>query len=195
VLLNGDGRPKVTDFGIARSLDVQKGVTQTGTVLGTSNYIAPEQASGERVDAQTDVYALGVVLFELLTGEVPFEGENFVAVAMRHINEPAPNVRERRGDVPPRVAAAVDRALAKDPRDRYPSMAAFAAELEACLAELAKGGDPDATLIVTPPRGQPRLPIPEPARRADRRQGSPARRSRQSGAACWGSPPPAAAPR
>jgi len=165
VLLNGDGRPKVTDFGIARSLDVQKGVTQTGTVLGTSNYIAPEQASGERVDAQTDVYALGVVLFELLTGEVPFEGENFVAVAMRHINEPAPNVRERRGDVPPRVAAAVDRALAKDPRDRYPSMAAFAAELEACLAELAKGGDPDATLIVTPPRGQPRLPSARHPRR------------------------------
>src|SRR5712691_8766341 len=94
VLLNGDGRPKVTDFGIARSLDVQKGVTQTGTVLGTSNYIAPEQASGERVDAQTDVYSRGVVLFELLTGEVPFDGENFVAVAMRHINEPAPNVRD-----------------------------------------------------------------------------------------------------
>ncbi len=158
VLLNGDGRPMVTDFGIARSLDVHKGVTQTGTVLGTSNYIAPEQASGERVDAQTDVYSLGVVLFELLTGEVPFEGENFVAVAMRHINEPAPNVRERRGDVSRRVAAAIDRALAKDPRDRYPSMAAFAAELEACLAELAKGGDPDATLIVTPPRGQLRLP-------------------------------------
>jgi len=156
VILNGDGRPKVTDFGIARSLDVHKGVTQTGTVLGTSNYIAPEQASGERVDAQTDVYALGVVLFELLTGEVPFDGENFVAVAMRHINEPAPDVRERRGDVPPRVAAAVDRALAKDRRDRYPSMAAFGAELEACLAELAKGGDPDATMIATPPRGQPR---------------------------------------
>ncbi len=165
VLLNGDGRPKVTDFGIARSLDVQKGVTQTGTVLGTSNYIAPEQASGERVDAQTDVYSLGVVLFELLTGQVPFEGENFVAVAMQHINEPAPSVRERRGDVPPRVEAAVDRALAKDPRDRYPSMAAFAAELEACLAELAKGGDPDATLIVTPPRGQLRVPRARARRR------------------------------
>src|SRR2546426_4784603 len=113
VLLNGDGRPMVTDFGIARSLDVQKGVTQTGTVLGTSNYIAPEQASGERVDAQTDVYSLGVVLFELLTGEVPFDGENFVVVAMRHINEPPPSVLERRGDVSPRVAAAADPPLPK----------------------------------------------------------------------------------
>jgi eukaryotic-like serine/threonine-protein kinase len=153
VLLNGDGRPKVTDFGIARSLDIEHGVTQTGTVLGTSNYIAPEQASGGRVDAQTDVYGLGVLLFELLTDEVPFEGDNFVAIAMRHINEPPPSVLERRGDVPPRVAAAVDRALAKDPRQRFPSMDAFAAELEACIAELNFGSaDPNATLVVTPQR-------------------------------------------
>src|SRR5947199_5241035 len=73
VLLNGDGRAKVTDFGIARSVDVD-GMTQTGTVLGTSNYIAPEQASGQRVDSQTDVYSLGVVLYELLAGDVPFPG-------------------------------------------------------------------------------------------------------------------------
>src|SRR3954470_8508888 len=96
VLLNGDGRAKVTDFGIARSLDVQHGMTQTGTVLGTSDYIAPEQAQGHRVDEHTDVYSLGVVLYELLTGEVPFPGENFVAVAMRHINEPPPSVHDKR---------------------------------------------------------------------------------------------------
>ena len=139
ILLNGDRRPKVTDFGIARSLDVKKGVTQTGTVLGTSNYIAPEQASGDGASVQSDVYSLGVVLFELLTGSVPFVGESFVTVAMQHINEPAPNVASRRRDVPPRVAAAVDRALAKNPRDRFPAMDAFAGELEACLAELRAG--------------------------------------------------------
>ena len=151
VLMNGDGRPKVTDFGIARSLDVEHGMTQTGTVLGTSNYIAPEQASGEPVDAYTDVYSLGVVLFELLTGDVPFQGENFVAVAMQHLNEPVPSVLERRPDVPARVANAVERAMAKDPRDRFPSMDDLAAELEACLAELGPEPDGDATMIVRSP--------------------------------------------
>ena len=102
ILLNGDGQAKVTDFGIARSLDVQHGMTQTGTVLGTSDYIAPEQAQGQRVDEHTDVYSLGVVLYELLTSEVPFPGENFVAVAMRHINEPPPSIRDKRPDVSPR---------------------------------------------------------------------------------------------
>jgi predicted Ser/Thr protein kinase len=147
VLLNGDGRAKVTDFGIARSVDVD-GMTQTGTVLGTSNYIAPEQASGQPVDAQTDVYALGVVLYELLAGEVPFPGESFVAVAMKHVHEPPPNLLDHRRDVPLRVAAAVDRALEKDPGQRFASMSAFAAELDACLAELDGGADGDRTMVI-----------------------------------------------
>jgi eukaryotic-like serine/threonine-protein kinase len=147
ILLNGDGRAKVTDFGIARTVDVD-GMTQTGTVLGTSNYIAPEQASGQRVDAHSDVYALGVVLYELLAGEVPFPGESFVAVAMKHMHEPAPNLLDVRKDVPLRVAAAVDRALEKDPEQRFPTMDAFAAELEACLAELDQGADGDATMVI-----------------------------------------------
>jgi hypothetical protein len=140
VLLNGDGQAKVTDFGIARSLDVKHGMTQTGTVLGTSDYIAPEQAQGQRVDEHTDVYSLGVVLYELLTNEVPFPGENFVAVAMRHINEPPPPIRDKRPDVPPRVEAAIQRAMAKDPNDRFATMAEFCGELEACLAELQSQG-------------------------------------------------------
>jgi len=106
VLLSSEGEIKVTDFGIARSLDVEHGVTQTGTVLGTSEYLAPEQASGEPVSPATDEYSLGVVLWELLTGEVPFTGENFVAVALRHVNEPPPSLREQRPDLSPRLAAA-----------------------------------------------------------------------------------------
>src|SRR6476659_3765825 len=139
VLLNGNNEAKVTDFGIARSLDVQHGMTQTGTVLGTSDYIAPEQAQGQRVDEHTDVYSLGVVLYELLTTEVPFPGENLVAVAMRHINEPPPPIRDKRPDVSPRLEAAVQRAMAKRPEDRFQTMADFCRELEADLAE-AQGG-------------------------------------------------------
>src|SRR4051795_10866 len=145
ILLNGDGRAKVTDFGIARSLDVQHGMTQTGTVLGTSDYIAPEQAQGQRVDEHSDVYSLGVVLYEMLTNEVPFAGENFVAVAMRHINEEPPSIRDKRPDVSPRLEAAVQRAMAKRPEDRFHTMADFCRELEANLQE-AQG-----TVVMTPP--------------------------------------------
>jgi predicted Ser/Thr protein kinase len=151
VLLNGDGLAKVTDFGIARSREVEQSVTQTGTVLGTSNYIAPEQASGQPVDAQTDVYSLGVVLYEMLTGELPFPGDHFVAVAMKHVHEPPPNILDKRRDVPLRVAAAVDRALEKTPDHRFPTMDAFAAELEACLADLDRG---DGTVTSVIPRAQ-----------------------------------------
>jgi serine/threonine-protein kinase len=155
VLLNGNGHAKVTDFGIARSLDVQHGMTQTGTVLGTSDYIAPEQAQGQRVDEHTDIYSLGVVLYELLTSHVPFPGENFVAVAMRHINEPPPPIRDQRPDVSPRLEAAVHKAMAKDPQDRFPTMADFCRELEACLAE-----EHGATQVIV-----------APARRRRRRSG------------------------
>jgi tRNA A-37 threonylcarbamoyl transferase component Bud32 len=148
VLLNGDGRAKVTDFGIARSLDVDHGVTQTGTILGTSNYIAPEQASGQPVDTHTDVYSLGIVLYEMLTGELPFPGESFVAIAMKHIQEPSPNVLDVRGDIPLRVAEMIDRALEKDPEHRFPTMDAFAAEIEASLAELDRGEDGAVTMVV-----------------------------------------------
>jgi serine/threonine-protein kinase len=167
VLLNGDGQAKVTDFGIARSIDVDS-VTLTGTVMGTSNYIAPEQASGRRVDLRTDVYALGVVLFELLVGRVPFSGESFVAVATQHVNEPPPSVLELRPEVPVRVANAVDRALAKQPTDRYASMADFVAELEACLRGLGSAPDEDPTAIVPASVVRTRAPRPVRARRFSR---------------------------
>jgi eukaryotic-like serine/threonine-protein kinase len=155
VLLNGDGRAKVTDFGIAREVDVEQSMTQTGTVLGTSHYLAPEQARGEVVDEKSDVYALGAVLFELLTGEVPFPGDSFVAVAMRHIHEPPRDVRELRLDVPPRVAAAVGRALEKDPARRFPTMRDFANELKACLTELTEVAPAENPTMVVPPSGPP----------------------------------------
>src|SRR5215471_8194218 len=125
VLLNGNGEAKVTDFGIARPIESQDGETATGTVLGTCDYISPEQAQGRHVDELTDVYSLGIVLYELLTGEVPYTGDNFVAIAMQHINAPPPPVSLKRPEVPRRVEAAVEKALSKEPAERFPTMDAF----------------------------------------------------------------------
>src|SRR5262249_35113146 len=147
-------------------------------VLGTGEYLAPEQASGKPVSPATDVYSLGVVLWELLAGDVPFVGENFVAIALRHVNEPPPSLRERRPDVTPRLEAAVDRALAKDPVRLFPSMTAFAKELRVCLAEVEGATPPTpeddmAMTLVTPPvHDAP----PPPARARSRR---PARSRRR----------------
>jgi eukaryotic-like serine/threonine-protein kinase len=176
ILLSREGEVKVTDFGIARSLHMEHGMTQTGTVLGTGEYLAPEQASGKPVSPATDVYSLGIVLWELLAGDVPFTGDNFVAVALRHVNEPPPHLRERRPDVTPRLDAAIQRALAKDPARRFPSMTAFAKELRACLAE-AEGEipavDPELTLITPPPTAPARAQAqrrPRPRRPARTRR-------------------------
>src|SRR5579862_5676599 len=155
VLIDSTGSAKVTDFGIARSLDVERGVTQTGTVLGTSNYLSPEQAEGRPVTPASDIYSLGVVLYEMLTGEVPFRGDNLVVVAMKHVTETPPSLRLHRPDLPPRLARAVERALEKDPARRFPSMDAFADELRRCRDDLG-GFDADRTMV----RGMPALAEP-----------------------------------
>jgi serine/threonine protein kinase len=140
VLIDPDGRARVTDFGIARSLEAE-GLTATGRVLGTTDYVAPEQAMGEDVDERSDVYSLGVVLYEMLTGDVPYRAETQVGVAMKHVNDPMPDVQTRRPDVSAAVAAAVDRATAKDPRDRYRSVAEMVRDLEGTLeVEAARAG-------------------------------------------------------
>jgi eukaryotic-like serine/threonine-protein kinase len=140
VLIDPDGRAKVTDFGIARSLEA-KGLTATGRVVGTTDYVSPEQAMGEDVDERSDVYSLGVVLYEMLTGDVPFRAETQVGVAMRHVNEPMPDVQARRPEVSAAVAAVVDRATTKDPRDRYATVAEMVRDLEQTLeVEAARRG-------------------------------------------------------
>ena len=140
VLIDPDGRAKVTDFGIARSLE-QKGMTATGRVLGTTDYVSPEQAMGEDVDERSDVYSLGVVLYEMLTGDVPFQAETQVGVAMKHVNEPMPDVQAKRPEVSAVVASVVDRSTTKDSRDRYSTVAEMVRDLEQTLeVEAARQG-------------------------------------------------------
>ena len=115
VLIDEEGTAKVTDFGIARTL-TEEGLTADGRVLGTTDYVSPEQALGHEVGPQSDLYSLGIVLFEMLTGDVPFSGENQVAVAMKHVREELPDVQLRRPEVSSALAAVLDRATAKDAR-------------------------------------------------------------------------------
>src|SRR3981081_568162 len=109
VLIDEEGSAKVTDFGIARTPD-EEGLTADGRVLGTTDYVSPEQALGQPVTGQSDLYSLGVVLYEMLTGEVPFKGENQVAVAMKHVREIIPDVQFKRPEVSAALASIVDNA-------------------------------------------------------------------------------------
>jgi tRNA A-37 threonylcarbamoyl transferase component Bud32 len=140
VLIDPDGRAKVTDFGIARSMEAQ-GLTATGRVLGTTDYVSPEQALGDEVTEASDIYSLGIVLYEMLTGEVPFKADTQVAVAMQHVREPLPDVQRRRPEISAALAAVVERATAKEMGNRYASVDGMVHDLEEVLAiEAARAG-------------------------------------------------------
>src|SRR5215217_1338486 len=141
VLIDRDGRAKVTDFGIARSLEAQ-GLTATGRVLGTTDYVSPEQALGHEVTGQSDIYSLGIVLYEMLTGETPFKADTQVAVAMRHVRDPLPDVQRRRPEISASLAAVVERATAKETQNRYQDVGEMVHDLEEVLAiEAARTGE------------------------------------------------------
>jgi serine/threonine-protein kinase len=148
LLLREDGTLKVADFGVARSAR-ETMLTQHGSVVGTAEYIAPEQARGAAAVPASDLYSLGVVLFEMLTGRLPFTGELPLAVANQHAVEPAPRVREINPAIPVALGRVVDRALTKDPSQRYGS----AADMKAAL--LAAMLDDPAPTLVAPPAGVP----------------------------------------
>ena len=151
VLIDDEGRAKVTDFGIALGLESDQ-LTGAGKVIGTTDYVSPEQAMGNEVTGQSDVYSLGIVLYEMLTGSVPFAGDSHVSVAMKHVHEGLPDVQRRRPEVSAALASLIERATAKDCRARYRSMADFVHDLEEVLTyESARSGGAtgEATAILS----------------------------------------------
>ncbi|WP_026459678.1 Stk1 family PASTA domain-containing Ser/Thr kinase [Schaalia suimastitidis] len=130
IMLTTQGKVKVMDFGIARALtDSQSTMTQTNAVVGTAQYLSPEQARGEQVDPRSDLYSTGVVLFELLTGQPPFKGDSAVAVAYQHVQQIPPTPSSIASDVPEPLDRIVLKAMAKNPADRYPTASSMKADL------------------------------------------------------------------
>ena len=149
VLITPDGQVKVADFGIARALSGDSELTQTGSIMGTATYISPEQAQGGELDLRSDIYSLGVVLYEMATGGVPFTGETPLAIAYQHVREPVPSARRFNPAIPVDLDLIITKALQKDPSDRYQTSAEMRADLnrfeQGKEIEFAKTSRDDAT--------------------------------------------------
>lgn len=172
LLFHSDGRLLLTDFGIAR-LVAMPALTMVGSFIGTVEYASPEQVSAGELDARSDIYSLGVILYELLTGSVPFTGSTPFEIMSRHLHDPVPSVRTQRPDLSPAIEFVVRKALAKDPKDRYQHAGELAADLQAAImpalvqAGLRLSGDAgNADLTVADSAWQPPArvvsPVPTP---------------------------------
>ncbi len=162
IVITDDGEVKVTDFGIARSS--ASNVTQTGAILGTAHYLSPEQARGEEVGAASDLYSLGVVLFEMATGKVPFKSDSPVAVALKHIQEEPARPRDINPEIPVKLEHVILKAMAKKTSDRYSSGMELRDDLAQSLDDspadltLSEESDSDKTMILSKPGRTPRSP-------------------------------------
>jgi len=155
ILLDEEGNAYLTDFGIAKSQSNWETQTQVGTVLGSYAYVSPEQLRGETTLPQADIYSLGVLIYELLTGRQPFDGATPIDLAQQHLNTPVPSIAEHRTDLPPALDAVIARATAKDPHQRYTDVSDLAADLRqvATTGRLAEGRIDRALEIVNPYKG------------------------------------------
>lgn len=138
ILATYDGHFKLADFGIARSLNAPKSFTQTGSVVGSAHYFSPEQARGEELGYHSDLYSLGVVLFEMVTGQVPFDGKDYIAIALMHVQAPVPHPRELNPAIPIELASVIETALEKDPKYRYATAWEMKQDLEYALSALSR---------------------------------------------------------
>ncbi|MGQ9482179.1 Stk1 family PASTA domain-containing Ser/Thr kinase [Chloroflexus sp.] len=160
IIVTDDGQVRITDFGVAKSR-LSTAMTETGVTLGTVDYIAPEQAQGRAATPQSDIYALGVVLYEMLTGRLPFTGDNAVAVAMKHISEPPPPPRRYNPQIPAALEAIILRALAKDPAQRQQSALELAEELQAYDRLVSQATVVNPGIAPSPAQVQTRPPGPQ----------------------------------
>lgn len=148
VIMDDQGGVKVTDFGIARAGASE--MTETGSIMGTAQYLSPEQAQGHAVTAASDLYSIGVMLYEMLAGRLPFEGDSAVSVALKHLSEAPPPISQFRPDVSPALESVVMAALAKDPAHRWQSADDFAEALQAAGTQLEHGGNAQDTAAFAP---------------------------------------------
>ena len=155
VIVDEHARAKVTDFGIARAGASE--MTETGSIMGTAQYLSPEQAQGHAVTATSDLYSIGVMLYEMLAGRLPFEGESAVSIALKHLSEPPAPISQLRPDVHPALESVVMAALAKDPARRWQTAEDFGEALAAAGAQLGEAPPPTDTTVFAP------VPAPVPA--------------------------------
>ena len=172
VIVDEQGAVKVTDFGIARAGASE--MTETGSIMGTAQYLSPEQAQGHAVTAASDLYSIGVMLYEMLAGRLPFEGDSAVSVALKHLSEPPPPISQFRPDVSPALESVVMAALAKDPAHRWQSADDFAEALQAAGTQLEHGAPAQDTAAFAPvpvaaPPPLPPPPVEEPPSEGGRR--------------------------
>ena len=162
---------KVTDFGIARA--GASDITETGSILGTAQYLSPEQAQGGSVQASSDVYSIGVILYEMLAGRLPFDGDSAVSIAVKHLTEQPPPLSELRPDIHPGLEAAVMKSLVKDPSERWGSAEELVSALQSARAQIAMGEDGQGTAVWAPlpvDGGLPDEGDEDPAERRRRRR-------------------------
>jgi beta-lactam-binding protein with PASTA domain len=179
VIVDDQARAKVTDFGIARAGASE--MTETGSIMGTAQYLSPEQAQGHAVTATSDLYSIGVMLYEMLAGRLPFEGESAVSIALKHLSEPPRPISQLRPDVHPALESVVMAALAKDPARRWQTAEDFGEALAAAGAQLGAAPPPTDTTVFAPVPGPlpaavdgdapppPLAPVTEPERKKKRR--------------------------
>ena len=163
VIVKADGSVKILDFGIATAKGSMQ-LTQANNVMGSVHYLAPELAKGEQASAQSDIYALGIVLYEMLAGDVPFKADQAVQVALRHMRDPMPSLREANPTVPQSIENIVIRATAKDPNKRYRSCREMWQDLSTCLK--AERANEPKLVIETPPQPKKETPAQNKAKPA-----------------------------